>query len=448
MNISHAPLRLAPGLLLVIGCFLNTKAVAADVVPAGVSQSVVGQGWANNSVNVVIFRKNSLVTWKDTQYVAYYDADRHVVLGKRKIGTDKWTTLRTAYQGDADDAHKTISIMVDGAGYLHVAWDHHSNKLHYARSVQPGSLELGAEQPMVGRDENEVTYPEFYRMPNGDLLFFYRTGRSGQGDLAIDRYDLAKRHWQRLQDNLISGEGKRNAYWQAFLDHKGTLHISWVWRESPDVASNHDLAYARSRDGGVTWENSRGVKYKLPITAASAEYALHIPQKSELINQTSMSADRDGNPYIATYWRDQGSTVPQYHVVYRAADGWQVRALGFRHTPFSLSGAGTKHIPISRPQLLVSTTAATPSGLLIFRDEERGNKVSAVKITDFARGIWSVSDLTNTSVGAWEPTYDTELWKAKGILSLFVQDAIQVDGEGKASGHTAPVTVIDWKPGL
>ena len=32
--------------------------------------------------------------------------------------------------------------------------------------------------------------------------------------------------------NLVSGEGKRNAYWQAVTDKKGTIHISWVWRES------------------------------------------------------------------------------------------------------------------------------------------------------------------------------------------------------------------------
>ena len=102
----------------------------------------------------------------------------------------------------------------------------------------------------------------------------------------------------QLSDNLIDGEGKRNAYWQACVDDKNIIHISWVWRESPDVASNHDLCYARSKDGGVTWENSRGKKYQLPINATTAEYAWHIPQNSELINQTSMSADKSGNPII------------------------------------------------------------------------------------------------------------------------------------------------------
>ena len=69
------------------------------------TESVVGQGWANNSVNAVVFRKNSLVSDRHTQYVGYYDAERYLVLGKRKLGTSRWTTRRTQYQGNAADAH-------------------------------------------------------------------------------------------------------------------------------------------------------------------------------------------------------------------------------------------------------------------------------------------------------------------------------------------------------
>lgn len=424
---------------LISAALLAASFHAAAAVPV---MSTVGEGWANNSVNAVVFRKNSLVTQGDTQYVAYYDAERYLVLGKRTLGSTQWTTRRTPWQGNAADAHNAISIMVDGAGYLHVSWDHHNNPLRYARSIAPGSLELGAKQSMTGADENEVSYPEFHRLPNGNLLFFYRLGGSGRGDLIINRYDVSTQRWTRLHTNLISGEGKRNAYWQAFLDHRGTLHVSWVWRESPDVASNHDMAYARSRDGGVTWERSDGTPYALPINAASAEYALRIPQNSELINQTSMAADSEGRPYIASYWRDAGSLVPQYHVIYHTGAAWQVRALDFRKTPFTLGGQGTKRIPISRPQIMVGKAGA----LLVFRDEERGSKVSVASTGDIARGAWQVQDLTSTSVGAWEPSYDTELWRRHGMLSLFVQNVQQVDGEGQAIVPPSAVTVLDWTP--
>jgi len=425
---------------------LLTAVLLAASLHAGAAPttSVVGDGWANNSVNAVVFRKNSLVSHGDQQYIAYYDAERYLVLGKRKLGTSQWSVLRSAWQGNAADAHNAISIMVDGDGYLHVSWDHHNNPLRYARGVAPGSLELGPKLAMTGADEDEVSYPEFHRLPDGNLLFFYRLGGSGRGDLVINRYDLKQRRWTRLHTNLITGEGKRNAYWQAFLDHRGTLHLSWVWRESPDVASNHDMAYARSRDGGVTWETSAGKPYALPISAASAEYALRIPQNSELINQTSMAADRDGHPYIGSYWRDAGSTVPQYHVLFHDGSAWRVRSLDFRKTAFSLSGQGTKAIPIARPQIMLD--AEGPGGLMVFRDAERGSKVSVVRADDFAAGKWRVADLTETSVGAWEPSFDTELWRRSGTLSLFVQNVQQVDGEGRAAVPPQPVQVLDWTP--
>ncbi len=146
-----------------------------------------------------------------------------------------------------------------------------------------------------------MTYPEFYTLKNGDLLFAYRLGKSGQGNLVLNRYDVRKGQWKRLQDTLIDGEGQRNAYWQMCVDRKGTIHVSWVWRETSAVETNHDLCYACSKDGGITWQKSTGERYHLPINVRNAEYAFKIPQKSELINQTSMATDKEGNPFIAAY---------------------------------------------------------------------------------------------------------------------------------------------------
>ena len=412
----------------------------------GVTLTTVADGWANNSVNVVVFRKNALVTHNNWQYTAFYDADRYVVLGKRKQGSTQWELKRTSYQGNTADAHNTISLMVDGDGYLHLAWDHHNHPLRYCRSTSPGSLELTGKMPMTGQLEERVSYPEFYKLPNGNLLFLYRNGQSGQGNLVINRYDLRTQQWKNLHSNLIDGENQRNAYWQACVDSKGALHISWVWRESPDVASNHDLAYARSADGGITWERSTGEKYRLPITAATAEYACRIPQKSELINQTSMFADEKGMPYIATYWREANSTVPQYHLVYADGKQWQVQDLGFRKTPFSLSGGGTKRIPIARPQIMVWRKGRNVAAVMVFRDAERSDKVSVALKNDITKGNWQLTDLTAQPVGSWEPSYDTEWWKQKKILQLFVQRVEQVDGEGKANIPPQPVQVLECKP--
>ncbi len=102
-----------------------------------------------------------------------------MVLGKRKSGGSIWQLKRTQYQGKTSDAHNSISIIIDGDGYLHVSWDHHNNPLRYSRSVHAGSLELNEKMPMTGKFENAVSYPQFYKIADGNLLFLYRDGGSG-----------------------------------------------------------------------------------------------------------------------------------------------------------------------------------------------------------------------------------------------------------------------------
>ncbi|MBQ5477036.1 MAG: BNR-4 repeat-containing protein, partial [Bacteroidaceae bacterium] len=148
----------------------------------------VAKAYSQTSVNTAVFRNNSLVTHKGWQYIAYYDADGFLTLGKRKQGKDKWQIERSQYRGKVQDAHNVISIMLDGNGYIHVSFDHHGNALKYCRSVAPYSLKLGDLMPMTGNDEKDVTYPEFYYLKGGDLLFAYRSGASGRGNLVMNRY--------------------------------------------------------------------------------------------------------------------------------------------------------------------------------------------------------------------------------------------------------------------
>ena len=42
---------------------------------------------------------------------------------------------------------------------------------------------------------------------------------------------------------------------------------------------------------------------------------------------------------------------------------------------------------------------------------------------------WNTTILTDNGLDRWEPTFDTELWKEKGILNLFTQKVGQGSGE-------------------
>lgn len=259
----------------------------------------------------------------------------------------------------------------------------------------------------------------------------------------LNRYVVDEGKWERVQDILVDGENERNAYWQLFVDPSGAIHLSWVWRETWLVETNHDLCYACSTDNGKTWQKSDGTTYSLPITLASAEVAWEIPQNSELINQTSMTADGHGHPYIATYWRDSDSNVPQYRLVWNDGKNWRAEKVGERKTPFSLSGGGTKMIPISRPRIVSDGKEA----YYIFRDAERGSRVTVAHTPELGKEAWAVKDMTDFSVDAWEPSLDINLWNDSRKLDIFVQTTHQGDGERIAadSESTTPVYVLSVK---
>lgn len=407
--------------------------------------STIGDGWAENSVNTTIFRKNSVVSDDTYQFAAYYDVSGKVVVARRALDEEsQWEVKQTQLSGQVADAHNSISIALDGDGYLHIAWDHHNNPLRYARSKSPYSLEFVSAE-MIGENESDVTYPEFYSIANGDLIFLYRDGESGRGNLVINRYRTKQREWARTQTKLIDGEEQRNAYWQVYANpNSETIHLSWTWRETWDVSTNHDICYAVSHDGGETWERTDSSEYQLPITAATAEYAIHIPQNSELINQTSMCADSEGRPYIASYWTPRDSDVPQFHIVFFDGEKWASSQVTKRTTPFSLSGGGTKRIPISRPQIFADATGRTEKAYLVYRDEERNNRPTIAICENLANPTWSIQDLATTNLGQWEPSFDIPLWHREKELALFIQKTEQGDGESLKQIPPQPVSILFW----
>lgn len=423
----------------------------AAVIPAAIRaqitlDTIYPAAWAGNSINTVIFRKNSLTSNNTFQYTAFYDGSGFVMVGRRSMESKLWDWKKLNYQGNILDAHNSISIQLDGTGYLHMAWDHHNHPLKYFRSIAPGSLEFEPMQVMVGKDISAVSYPEFYRLPDGDLLFFYRNGASGNGNLVINSYSIKTASWTRLHHSLLDGEGQRNAYWQAAVDKLGNIHLSWTWRETPDVASNHDICYALSKDKGKSWQTSQGSVYTLPINAKNAEYIMRIPQNSKLINQTSMTCDQSGRPYIATYWKNPEDRAPQYRIVYFDGRNWLTKSLNFSNLNFSLSGMGTRSIPISRPQVLVWTKQKETYLGLIFRDEERGNKASLAFNTINSKNPWSILDLDAQALDRWEPTLDHDLWANRQILQLFILPVTQIDGEKVENRLEKPVSILEWKP--
>jgi hypothetical protein len=126
--------------------------------------------------------------------------------------------------------------------------------------------------------------------------------------------------------------------------------------------------------------------------------------------------------------------------------GWRVAPITRRSTPFRLAGGGTKRIPISRPQLVAAADGERIRAWLLFRDVERGSRVSAGICDDLEAGAWRFGDLTAESVGMWEPSYDPVRWRRDRTLDVFVQRVGQGDGERSEDLAPQPVSILEWRP--
>ena len=263
--------------------------------------------WAGHPVRF------ALLTRPPLQFVAFYDDQRQLTLAQRRLDQSQWTFSklpdRTGW-----DSHNYLALAADDEGYLHLSGDMHAIPLKYFRTTKPlDASTFASALPMVGPNEQRATYPHFFRGATNELVFTYRDGSSGNGNQIFDAYNAATKTWRRLFDGpLTDGEGRRNAYFDGPVKGPdGWFHLAWVWRESPDAASNHHLCYARSRDL-VHWEGGSGRPLPRPITLATSDVVDPVPEKGGIINgNTRIGFDQQDRVTISYHKHDPaGNTQP------------------------------------------------------------------------------------------------------------------------------------------
>lgn len=316
----------------------STSTAVSDAGPPLPPLSLdIGQVWSGHPVNF------ALLTGATHQYVAYYAADQTLEVASRELGSETWTrqTLPTSVGWDS---HNHIALGLDEEGQLHVSGNMHNVPLIYFRTSSPGNVaSLERVDAMLGSNEQSVTYPEFFRSPSGALAFAYRDGGSGNGDHIFNQFDVASHQWHRLLDTpLTDGEGQRNAYPVGPVQGPdGYWHLVWVWRDTPDADTNHDLSYARTRDL-VHWESGdTQLQLVTPITLGEADIVDPIPVDAGLINNnTKVGFDAEQRPVIVYHKYDNNGKTQLFNA--RVEDrAWVVHQTSNWDYRWEFGGEGT-----------------------------------------------------------------------------------------------------------
>lgn len=296
----------------------------------------------------------SLLTDKNRQYIAYYNADRNMVVGQRNLDEPKFNltilpaTSRETAGGTSTvlgwDSHNSVTLGIDPDGYIHLAGNMHVHPITYFRSTKPNDIStLVQEMKMVGANETRCTYPHFMNSREGDLIFHYRDGASGNGNEIYNIYNTKSRQWQRLLDTpLTDGQGLMNAYQtQPTLLADNWYHVYWVWRDTPDCSTNHDLSYIKSPDL-KNWYNAFGEKIKLPVTLDDKSVIVDpIPAKGGIINlAASLCFDKKGSPLFAYHKYDEKGNL-QFYTARLSGKKWVVKQLTNWDYRWEFSGGGS-----------------------------------------------------------------------------------------------------------
>ncbi len=337
--------------------------------------------WSGHPVGFLLDTRGS------RQYVAYYDAERQMSVAQRELGSDAWT-MQKLPERVGWDSHNRIEAAFDDTGRMHLSGNMHVVPMVYFRMEEPHDVTTLTRLPhMVGPErELRATYPEFLRGPTGELIFTYRDGSSGSGDQIYNVYDPESRTWARLLDTpIVSGEGKMNAYFRGpQLGPDGYFHLAWVWRDTPDAATNHEVSYARSRDL-VRWEHSDGEPFDLPITLSAAEVVDPVPAGAGLLNGGLAIGFDHEDRVILTYHRHDDVGDMQVYAARRDASGWLVRQVsGWTGYRWSFGGGG------SLPSVEVRVGAVEPRA---------DGRLSLSYRYKHGAGVWSLDPKTLAPTG-------------------------------------------------
>ena len=414
----------------------------------------LGDAWAGNTINTAIFRHHGILTRGKTQYTAFYVDNRTLRLVKRELATKTFTISDIHGKYNISDAHNSISLGIDQQGYLHVCYDHHATQLHYRRSSNPGDISAWTDElPMTGANEEKVTYPTFI-LPRSDfpLTFLYRDGGHDRGVARIKTFDVDTQSWTNHPEAILSGAEQKpwtsNAYWNhPAVGTDGSLHLSFVWRThtlgEEQRINNINIDYACSFDNGLSWETSKHRRYKLPITQVNAETVHPVSPGSNLINQSSMALDSRNRPHIAFY-ADDPDGVPQYQHLWFNGKIWCHQVVSNRTQAFSLLGAGTLQVPISRPEIVIDRR---DNVFILARGDHTQNRLAATFLAapGYVYHADNIQILAEEEIGFAEPIIDRERWQQDSVLSIMQQSNEQPNHELGHESIVSPVNIVDYK---
>jgi len=200
--------------------------------------------------------------------------------------------------------------------------------------------------------------------------------------------------------------------------------VTWCWRETPDLKSNHDLLYAYSDDRGRTWQNNAGQTIarsgQSPIRVDSPGIVVApIAFGWGMMNQLTQDVDGQGRVHVMLWHNPPDAPGPNHDLnAWRYFHYWRDETGKWHRQALPLFGR--------KPRLVVNEAGDAALVFnkgtdLEYHEQDPGGKLHVAAA--MARKAWADWRVVYTSdrdyVG--EPRVDMLRWRAEHLLSVYVQ---------------------------
>lgn len=419
----------------------------------------LGEGYASTAVNTASFRHHGMVTRADYQFAAFYVSGSEFVVVRRDLRDESLETCSLEGPFNPGDVHNAISLGLDPDGYVHMAYDHHAERLKYRRSREPLAIDAWDEPlAMTGHLEEKVTYPFFIMWPKdrqdregrGRLMFLYRHWGSGEGDMCLKEYDHESGVWSDIAERFVKGMEQvpwtSNAYWNhPAFDSEGNLILTWVWRvvqkasANADFIFNHNHGFAKSPDGRK-WFSSCDVGLALPMTQVNSEIIWATTPGVTVANMTSSAIDSKDGLHVAGYWSERPGEPPQYQHLWHDGRKWRCEALTARERCFGLL---TWDGPMSVPEIVIDPEDRV---YFIYQCDVTDHRLVMQRLEppDY-RAPGETFLLWDEDLANGEPMLDRVRWSRDRVLSMLVQRNVQPELLAKETVAPEPVRIVEWE---
>lgn len=417
------------------GARFNRGRIAAAVPVAAAGWSVrlvdvASDGYGNQRTNAVIFSNPLAFDFaRDRELIAFYRQTQGITVYSGPIGGPYVRTETGITTSFVEDAHNILSVGIDPTnGRAIISGDMHSAPLNFWQAANDSDVSLPAWEALpVFTDgaslDDSVTYPfQLIRTDLSDVVFFARSGVSGDGDLYRARIAGATR--EIVEAQLADGETLRSFYPMSFAYINGRVMFAGCWRtDGAGYKSNHNFAFFYEEGGSYFKED--GTAQTIPVTESNAG-GVTTATNIGLQNTGSIAAFADGRPILASYTDRDADGFSNHEIQYWDGAAWQMVAWppDYRRRdtrPMTLvdSMDGLSNPPMSQVEIAHNPDTGVTVG--VFRANGRGTGAWVYETQDPTLQEVNIRQVTSDELGDWGPAYNRQMWEERRELHMLYQ---------------------------